>query len=72
MDLLKTKQMFRKQQLKVTSTCTKKTDLDVASEFDKIRTFAMCKNNCTLLSGLMAVGLWACLPPTPLGVLITA
>ncbi len=64
--------MFRKQQLKViTTNCTTKTDLDV-SQFKKTRTFAMCKNHCTLVSGLMAVGLWACLPPTPLCVLITA
>jgi hypothetical protein len=54
------------KQLKITT-------LDVPSEFGgKARTFAMLKNHCTLLSGLMAVDLWACLPPTPLCVLITA
>jgi hypothetical protein len=58
--------MFRKQQLKVITDCTIKSDLDVASDLGKTRTFAMWKNHCTLLSGLMAVGLWACLPPTPL------
>jgi hypothetical protein len=64
--------MFRKQQLKVTSTCTTKTNLELHRS-SKMPEHLQCgKNHCTLLSGLMAVGLWACLPPTPLCVLITA
>jgi hypothetical protein len=64
--------MFRKQQLTVTTNYTTKSGLDVALKFEKARTFAMWKNHCTLMFGLMSVGLWACLPPTPLCVLITA